>query len=51
MITLNQLSMIYGRKLLFSDVNLILNANTRYALVGANGSGKSTLLRLMTGEE
>ncbi len=51
MITLNQLSMVYGNKLLFTDVNLILNDHVRYALVGANGSGKSTLLRLMTGEE
>lgn len=51
MITLNQLSMTYGNKVLFTDVNLILNHNQRYALVGANGCGKSTLLRLLSGEE
>lgn len=51
MITLNQLSMVYGNKLLFTDATVILNDKTRYALVGANGAGKSTLLRLMTGEE
>ncbi len=51
MITLNQLSMAYGGKLLFYDVNLLLSNNTRYALVGANGTGKSTFLKLITGEE
>lgn len=51
MITLNQLSMTYGHRLLFYDVNLILNPGFCYALVGANGSGKSTFFRLMTGEE
>jgi ATPase subunit of ABC transporter with duplicated ATPase domains len=50
MITFSQFSMAYGNKLLFYDVSLILNNNTRYALVGANGSGKSTFFKLMTGE-
>lgn len=51
MITLNQLSMAFGQKLLFYDVELILNSNKAYALVGANGCGKSTLFKLMTLEE
>ncbi|PJD93885.1 MAG: ABC-F family ATPase [Legionella sp.] len=51
MITLNQLSITFGQKLLFYDVNLILNTNQAYALVGANGCGKSTLFKLMTQEE
>lgn len=51
MITLNQLSITFGQKLLFYDVNLILNPNKAYALVGANGCGKSTLFKLVTGEE
>jgi len=51
MITLNQLSMAYGGKLLFFDVDLLLLPQKRYALVGANGAGKSTLLKLITGEE
>lgn len=49
MISINQLSMAYGEKLLFYDVNLILTNHTRYALVGANGSGKSTFLQLLMG--
>lgn len=51
MITLTQLSMAYGSKLLFYDANLLFNDRARYALVGANGCGKSTLLKLITGEE
>ncbi|MCR9191911.1 MAG: ATP-binding cassette domain-containing protein [Gammaproteobacteria bacterium] len=51
MITLNQLSITFGQKLLFYDVNLILNTNQSYALVGANGCGKSTLFKLITKEE
>lgn len=51
MITLNQLSITFGQKLLFYDVNLILNTDQAYALVGANGCGKSTLFKLITQEE
>lgn len=51
MISLNQLSMAYGQRLLFFDVNLNLNSGNCYALVGANGCGKSTFFRLITGEE
>lgn len=48
---LNDISMIYGSKLLFENVSLDLVSGHRYGLVGANGSGKSTLLQLMTGNE
>lgn len=51
MIAINQLSMAYGQKLLFIDVNLNLNTKNSYALVGANGSGKSTFFKLINGEE
>lgn len=51
MIALNQISMAYGQRLLFYDVNLNLNSGQCYALVGANGCGKSTFFRLITGEE
>ncbi|PJD96049.1 MAG: ABC-F family ATPase [Legionella sp.] len=51
MIALNQLSMAYGQKLLFCEVNLNLNTGHAYALVGANGCGKSTFFKLITGEE
>jgi len=51
MISLSNLGMAFGDRFLFSDVDLILNDNCRYALVGANGSGKSTFFKLLTGEE
>ncbi|MGC0371903.1 MAG: hypothetical protein DGJ47_000604 [Rickettsiaceae bacterium] len=51
MIKINNLSMQFGPKLLFTDVNLNLNSNKRYGLVGANGAGKSTLFKLMLREE
>lgn len=43
--------MQFGSKLLFTDVNLNLNANHRYGLVGANGAGKSTFFKLIIKEE
>lgn len=51
MISLNNLSMTYGQKLLFMNVFLNLTGGHRYALVGANGTGKSTLFKLILGEE
>ncbi len=51
MITLNQLAMGHGARVLFTDVTLKLTKDTRYALVGANGTGKSTLLQLIAGTE
>lgn len=51
MIILQELSLHYGSKLLFDDVNLLLNRGNRYSIVGANGAGKSTLLRLIMDHE
>lgn len=48
MISISHVSMHYGAKLLFNDVDLNLLPGKRYALVGANGTGKSTFLRLLT---
>ncbi len=51
MLTVNNLTFLYGSKLLFSDVNLNLNTGYRFGLVGGNGAGKSTFLKLLAGEE
>ncbi len=51
MIILENLTMHYGPKVLFDNVNLMLKDNQKYGIVGANGAGKSTFLRLVTGDE
>ncbi len=51
MISINQVSMHYGAKLLFDEVNLSLLKGNRYSLVGANGTGKSTFMRLLAGDD
>ncbi len=51
MLSLKNLSMAFGTRLLFDDVTLNLNKGNRYGLVGANGAGKSTLLKLVAGED
>jgi ATPase subunit of ABC transporter with duplicated ATPase domains len=45
------LSMHYGKKMLFGNVCLNLKNNSRYGLVGANGAGKSTFLNIIKGLE
>jgi ATPase subunit of ABC transporter with duplicated ATPase domains len=50
MLTISQLSMRFGAKILFKNVSLQFNAGNRYGLVGANGCGKSTLIKILTGE-
>jgi ATP-binding cassette subfamily F protein 3 len=47
---LEGLTMGFGDRILFRDVNLTLRAGERIALVGPNGSGKTTLARLILGE-
>ena len=47
---LEEVSMGFGPRELFRDVDLTLRAGERVALIGPNGSGKTTLARLITGE-
>src|SRR5476651_61310 len=51
MLDVRELSMEYGKKSLFLDVNLILLPSQRYGVVGANGTGKSTFLKILAGED
>ena len=50
MITINQVTHNFGKKVLFNKINCVINAHDRIALVGSNGSGKTTLLRMLMGE-
>ena len=50
MITVSNLAMQFGKKPLFSDVNLKFTAGNCYGVIGANGAGKSTFLRIISGE-
>lgn len=50
MITVTQLAMRYGAKILFNNTSLQFNSGCHYGLVGANGSGKSTFLKILANE-
>lgn len=40
----------YGKRVLFNKINITLDINKRYGLIGANGSGKSTFIKILSGE-
>ena len=50
MITVNDISMRFGSKVLFEDVTTTFSDGRRYGLTGPNGAGKSTFMKLLTGE-
>ena len=50
MIQVNQVTLRFGKRTLFENVNLKFTAGNCYGLIGANGAGKSTFLKLLTGE-
>lgn len=51
MLVIDNLSMGFGSRILFTEVSLNLNPGKRYGLVGANGAGKSTFLKVVLGDE
>ena len=50
MLSVNNITMRYGARILFEDVNCTFFAGRRYAITGPNGAGKSTLMKILTGE-
>ncbi len=50
MIQVNNVSLKFGKRTLFEDVNIKFTEGNCYGLIGANGSGKSTFLKLLSGE-
>ena len=50
MVTVQNLIMRYGNRVLFQDINLKLDRHKRYGLIGANGAGKTTFLKILSGQ-
>ena len=51
MITVSNLGIQFGKRVLFQDVNLKFTSGNCYGIIGANGAGKSTLLKILSGEK
>lgn len=51
MISTENLTLSYGSRILFEDVNVKFTPGNCYGLIGANGAGKSTFIRLLSGVE
>ena len=50
MIAVNNVTLSFGKRVLFDEVNLSFNKGNCYGVIGANGAGKSTLLKILSGE-
>ena len=50
MLQVSNLSLRFGKRILFENVNLKFNDDNCYGLIGANGAGKTTFLKLLSGE-
>ena len=50
MITVTNLTIQFGKRVLYKDVNLKFTNGNIYGIIGANGAGKSTLLKAISGE-
>ena len=50
MITLSNIAVQFGKRVLYKDVNMKFTGGNIYGVIGANGAGKSTLLKVISGE-
>src|SRR3954469_14274256 len=50
MISVKNITLAYGKRVLFDEVNLNFNRGNCYGIIGANGAGKSTFLKILSGE-
>ena len=50
MITVNNLGIQFGKRVLFQEVNLKFTPGNCYGIIGANGAGKSTLMRILSNQ-
>ena len=49
MLTANNVSVQFGKRILFDEVNITFTAGNCYGIIGANGAGKSTFLKVLSG--
>ena len=50
MLSANEITLQYGKRVLFDEVNIKFNGENCYGVIGANGAGKSTFLKILSGE-
>ena len=50
MISANNVSLQYGKRVLFDEVNITFSGNNCFGVIGANGAGKSTFLKILSGD-
>ena len=51
MLSVNNLSVQFGKRILFDDVNITFSPGNCYGIIGANGAGKSTFLKILSGSK
>lgn len=51
MLTINNLSLQFGKRILFDEVNIKFTKGNCYGIIGANGAGKSTFLKIIAGKQ
>lgn len=51
MLSANNISLQFGKRVLFDEVNVTFAKGNCYGVIGANGAGKSTFLKILTGEQ
>ncbi|WP_313503909.1 ABC-F family ATP-binding cassette domain-containing protein [Kaistella carnis] len=51
MLTVSNLSLQFGKRVLFDEVNIMFSKGNCYGIIGANGAGKSTFLKILTGQQ
>src|SRR5580698_7416857 len=50
MVRANNITLSFGKRVLFDEVNLTFTKGNCYGVIGANGAGKSTFLKILSGE-
>ena len=50
MISVNNVTLAYGKRVLFDEVNVNFTKGNCYGVIGANGAGKSTFLKIISGD-